>query len=550
MAADDYMQLRSEIKQKFYGRFENKESSIGFATNGTIKEILSDEELGKLYDSLKCAAIRRLPENQQSFIKAIKNRMLYEFLAVLLFSECSLQAAEAFVKEMVIGVGAKDQRSRGEQPHYLPRTFDDLKTLFGDEMDARRFDEAQHRFCVIVVGHRDVVTIKAHDKRSLPWIDDLKEKPLGSGAYGVVRKVIIPPGHFTTDGNFGQFNSDRMSVALKSFTNVKSKKDFQQEVENILKILDSTATHKNILTSLAAIAKETESPSFYLLMPLAEMDLKSYMEKDPKMDVTFKASLISSAMGLADGLNFLHNLVYDSPDQSTICYHLDLKPDNVLLFKKHPGSSNDDAMIWKLSDFGISRIKIMEKEKKKEDLFNNPFKTETSQSGAVGASATHNVRGLSTFLPPEAGSQRQEMTEKSDIWSLGCIISVLFTYMAHGPQGVEQYSRDRMKQSNTPFDTFWQLRLITGLNFNKAVSSKHKSLIKEAYERNTTEADAVSSMLEFLEEKVLRTDKQKRCTAGQIREKLRKTCEAYSPEQAAAGSGSNSIKSGRERIEE
>ncbi|KAL5622412.1 hypothetical protein FOBRF1_001662 [Fusarium oxysporum] len=445
--------------------------------------------------------------------------------------------------------------------------MEDLQTLFGDLEEAQKFYKAQHYFCVIVVGSPGVVTIKADGTRCLPWIDD-NDEILGKGAFGDVSKVIIPPGHFTTDGNFGQFNSDPMVVARKSFTGaVKPGKSFRQELQNIQQILRSNSTHNNILTNLAAIVEETNPPNFYLLMPLATMDLENYMKVDRKnqMDMALKASLISSAMGLADGLDFLHNRITDDQGQQQICYHLDMKPANVLLFKDpgppETGTSNDaemiadpsespgskhEKMIWKLSDFGISKIKIVKKSEKKD--LDGLFERKKSQSEENGATATHNGRGLGEFLPPEANSQRREMDEKSDIWSLGCIISVLFAYMEYGSQGVEEYSRVRLEQSKKGVAIFWQPRgpfLLSLVDINKEVSSKHESLITEARRRNAGEAAAISSMLTFLEDRVLKTRKKERCSAREIHDQLGKTLKAYSGEQAVTGSRSNSMVSSR-----
>ncbi|QGI61410.1 uncharacterized protein FFB20_11373 [Fusarium fujikuroi] len=551
-----YDQLCKTIVNEFYGRFENQgHPETLFAPIETIKEILSRNTLGKLYDSLKAEAVP-VPENVEALIEAIEAKMLYEFLAVLLFARCSLGAAKAFLERLVLGPDAKEQTSRAELPHYLPKKLEYLETLFlGNNVDthnyndAKMFYHAQHFFCVMVVGRPGIATIKADGTRSLPWIEQ-KGESLGEGAFGVVSEVCIPPGHYTTDGEFGAFNQKSELVARKSFRHAaKPGQSFLKELRNIEKILRSNSTHSNILTHLAAIVKETPSPEFFLLMPLAEMDLKSYMEEDREMDIAFKASLISSAIGLTDGLDFLHNGMKDDEGQKYIGYHLDLKPANVLLFKdpgpRRTSTSNDgervldpsenpdskhEKMIWKISDFGISKIKSLEKSQKTDlyDLF------ETNKYEENGASATHNVGGLGEFMAPEADSKRREMDDKSDVWSLGCIISVLFAYMEDGRRGVEEYSQARLKQSKMDVATFWQsnvLFLLSSVDINKEVSSKHASLIAKARTRNAgQEAAAVSYMLRSLENKVLKTKKKARCSAADILDQLRKTLRIYSGE--------------------
>ncbi|UZP34386.1 hypothetical protein NXS19_002202 [Fusarium pseudograminearum] len=401
--ASPYDEFCGRISSEFNREFDNQDKESRFAGLGMIKTVLPQPELDKFYNILKDEQVER-PDDAQAFKQIIERRMLYEFLAAMLCAQCSFEAAKAFVDKMVLGNLAKIQEKRAEKPYYLPQSERDLETLFGNFTDARKFLSVQKLFCVIVFGSVDVVTIKTDEMKSLPWTVN---KKINSGTYGRVEEVTISSDHLTTNGDFNNVNSMAVQLARKSFVEAPNpRKNFNQELQTIRKILRSSSKSDNILTSLAAIVvEETKDTNFYLLMPLALCDLKQYMETDRQMDVKFKARLIGSAMGLANGLSFLHKNIH-SDEGDHICYHLDLRPANVLLFKDQH-SSYADEMVWKLSDFGISKVKTVHEPGKKPKnsgteesrLLKDLFRTQESDSGEGVASDTKNVRGRSTFSP-------------------------------------------------------------------------------------------------------------------------------------------------------
>ncbi|CAF3625492.1 unnamed protein product [Fusarium graminearum] len=549
-AIPTYETVREEVSSEFENVFQNK--PVKFATIREVKDILSDHRLVELYNSLKPRKPglfsrpqdegTELPATAERFLALIKSKMLYEFLAVLLYAGCKQRSVEAFVEKMVVGGQAKEQNKRDEKPYHLPQEIKNLDDLLGNFRDAKLFDNVQDLFCVMVIGSPDVVTIKAADKRTLPWhVDTTTKDPLGSNASSKVVKVIVSPYHLTEDGNFSNTKPYEVPFARKSFIGaLEAKKNFDEELQTLRKILSSYSQNKNILTSVAAIIEETNPPNFYLLMPLAETDLEHYLEEEREMGMALKTSLLKSATGLADGLRFLHSGIRDGDEKYT-CYHLDLKPANVLVFKDPLRSSTNHASdnykrIWKISDFGISRVKTMNTiDQKQNDRFvDNLFQSQKQKTEQEGASDTQNRRGLGQFLPPEASSRKSEMNEKSDIWSLGCIISVLFTYMAYGSQGVKEYSQARGGRNKFGVERFWESAPFFKKSINRKVSMKHRELIGDALNRNDREAAALEPMLDFLDSRVLKIEKEKRCDAEEIYEQLKKTRKAYSAAQISS----------------
>jgi serine/threonine protein kinase len=379
-----------------------------------------------------------------------------------------------------------------------------------------------------VLGGLDLVTIRSDDQVSLPW---LEQEQIGIGAFGVVYKVTIPEGHLTTDGNLSQPTLRLMTVARKDFICVDTAEaNFKKEVKAIRDIFSGQATHDNILKSFGTIVIEGKPSTFSLLMPCADLDLQEYMKRNPEIppgDTSKRESIIRSARELAGALDFLHRKMTTSEGDPIVCYHMDLKPSNILIFhdtRRRPEASIHD-MIWKLSDFGLSRVNTRTRSQADlSNLFRTRLKDQSSQ-----ASATQNLRGTDMFLPVEAELEGRTMNEKSDIWSFGCILSLLFTYMGEGYKDFGGYSESRLLYSNKNVDYFYQFNKPNiRFEINRGVVEQHEKLIKSAAKRSPSEGGAVRYMLKSLESEVLLIDQGSRCGADRIVELLQTTLKKYS----------------------
>ncbi|KAF5576377.1 serine threonine kinase [Fusarium pseudocircinatum] len=543
MAKPDYTEICRDIRSQFTVKFKKAKTKDKFATRGMVRDILSRPILEMLYESIYDDGPDAV--NAYRFVRSIERKMLHDFLAVLLYAKCSIDAAKAFTNELIFGNMAEEQQQYSETPYLLPATEEYLKNLF-DPFDAQEIFAEQQPFCTIVLGGPGVVTIDQDDKRSLPWLD---EKHIGSGAFGSVYEVKIPKDHLTMHRDFTQTIRTSKLVARKDYKPAKDiEESFEKEVTSIREIFSGNSKHINILESFGTIIIRGPEQKFSLLMPLAEMDLQKYMEKYPDISADSRwdrERIISAAIGLADGLDFLHSKMTTPGGDRLVCYHMDLKPSNILVFLHDPRTEGTDTedrdygMIWKLSDFGLSRVKTKTKpEKNLDSLFERKLIDQSSQ-----ASPTQNNRGNGTYLPSEAQDQGKTMDHKSDIWSLGCIISVLFTYIEQGHLGLKPYSESRLKYSNKKsaikFDVFYQEnRSSRAAHLNEAVKIQHDRLIEAAKKRNEAEGEAVSSVLRFLESSVLVIDQSNRCNAESIVQCLGKTLKKYQTVETAVGPAS------------
>lgn len=372
----------------------------------------------------------------------------------------------------------------------------------------------------ITKGHE--YRIEIPERERLPYLEEtLKAK----GSFGAVYTVKIAKGHFF-DPQTGSANGDPINIARKDYLVAEEP---ARDSEVMKQILSADRSCKNIVDYLGSVALGLATYS--LFMPLALCDLKDYMMELHKTNpntVPEKAGFISSAHGLAGGLNFLHNGMRSTQGVNLVCYHMDLKPSNILIYQETSGGVTH--YIWKISDFGMSRVKVRHQGEGvgRESNFNSWF-LRRPKAQEPSTSGTMNRRGEGTYLAPEAIAATPTMKTGSDVWSLGCVISVVFAYLEEGAAGVDRYSDNRGDLANADgYDRFFLRTRGWGTPFKShpVVKEWHDRLIHQAKQRNCKEADAVEFMLRYLEHEVFK-EQSKRCNVTELETALRLTYEKY-----------------------
>jgi serine/threonine protein kinase len=152
---------------------------------------------------------------------------------------------------------------------------------------------------------------------------------------------------------------------------------------------------------------------YSLLFPLAkDGNLNNFLAKERHhTQFITDQSLVNALAALCSAVEHVHNFSQSKLDLQLIGFHHDLRPPNVLV--------SDDRFI--LADFGISTLKP-----------------------AAANSETPFKHGSDDYLAPECedwdnGFQAGNVHRSADVWSLGCILAEVATYMAWGPQGVEKF---------------------------------------------------------------------------------------------------------------
>ena len=226
---------------------------------------------------------------------------------------------------------------------------------------------------------------------------------------------------------------------------------------------------------------------------------------------------------------FLHDelRVDDSLSEQLHCYHLDFKPQNILVFEREEKHGRDGNDIWKISDFGISKIKHIKRRGSDEQLgpsvsfldsIFRPRKQDKDPSSGV-----NNSRYGGTYAAPEARLETDKVTRKSDIWSLGCVFSLVLTFLDNHSLGIKDFEEARSKDRDS--DRFFESTVpFVG---TEAIDELHSSvptwldtLVDRAHKRSDIEGKIVQKASEYLKNSMLLADQEKRDSAKDVEEKL------------------------------
>lgn len=191
----------------------------------------------------------------------------------------------------------------------------------------------------------------------------------------------------------------------------------------------SLATISNVESSIASFK---HGDNFVILSHVADLNLEAFLTGEytdfpTKRQLFTPASLLKEAAHLAGALHFIHsNLRLD--DRTLSIAHLDVKPDNILIFWDAP-ETHGGVGRWKLHDFGISKVK--------STYLNNYLGHKTTAHST-------SIKEPRTYTAPEISHHdKTRIGTASDMWSFGCIIAVLVAFIQGGPHRVERFEQQR-----------------------------------------------------------------------------------------------------------
>lgn len=259
----------------------------------------------------------------------------------------------------------------------------------------------------------------------------LQEKFLAEGSFGVVHEVVIhrcsqslrhlqlddvsnlfriTTCHIRPHTNVDLQNLRIVRKTFKSDKNTDESRDNELRNLAVLKLLRSPYI-------VELLGSYTQNGQHSFLFPLATgNDIASLFEcpSRPKGFETNVAFLLALS-GLATALEKVHEFTHTTLNLSLIGCHHDIKPKNVLV--------HDDRFI--LADFGLSR-----------------FRPNTESSKSMYQSVGD------FYIAPECedyenGFESGTIGRSADIWSLGCIIAEVFTYMNGGAEAIREFKTER-----------------------------------------------------------------------------------------------------------
>lgn len=248
--------------------------------------------------------------------------------------------------------------------------------------------------------------------------------------------------------------------------------------------------------------------------------------EDPEISITTleqKKKVFSHTIGLAGALAYLHDeLFIASTGEQLCCYHLDLKPHNILVFEE------GDSVIWKVSDFGISQIKrIPASQATFEPEHRISFLTSIfrpDKSAADPSSGVTNPRDAGTYTAPEARHKAERVTRTSDVWSLGCVMILVLTFLDNQRTGIKDFENARMKdrEDDLYYDSFTtRFGAEPRPSLRSSVPVWLDNLTENAKKRGENEGIAVGLASYLIRSQMLLPDPADRSSAKRVEEQLR-----------------------------
>ena len=308
---------------------------------------------------------------------------------------------------------------------------------------------------------------------------------------------------------------------MKTYTGycADAKRSFEGEGTTIKQFIQCAKSHENIAITKAGLEW---GDSYSLFFDLAKGNLWEHFIENavPTSTLEDKGKIFSQTIGLAGALAYLHGELYlPETNEKLQCYHLDLKPQNILIYQ------TNGKEVWKISDFGISQIKRISPKKNESEhhisFLDNIFKSKKSREDP--SSGVDNSRYGGTYSAPEAKEKSGTVTRKSDVWSLACIITLVLTFILKQSSGIEEFQK--VRASDRSHDRFYDSKALKAGSENKkilhpSVSNWLDTLKREASKRSKSELKITEKTADLLNGSMFLLDQDKRISAKDVEQRL------------------------------
>ncbi|KAI1878297.1 uncharacterized protein JN550_000479 [Neoarthrinium moseri] len=262
------------------------------------------------------------------------------------------------------------------------------------------------------VGGPRVCFYKFDPKTPLPFLECTWVQ---NGGHGTVWRVKIHPAHHGFRHSLG---SENPFFAVKAVHSKKYER-YRDEVKVLERFSGSATGHPHLIRLFMAFK---HGENYYLLFPWATGNLTDLWRTDPLPTRSAEKTrwLFDQCLGIADGLKKIHRHGSWPKQQRSgghsqqeengkdLGRHGDIKPENILCFDMD--HSVEQRLV--IADFGLTKFH--------------------SSQATSEITTPSNLRGLTrTYRPPEF-SLEAPVSQKCDVWSLGCLYLEFITWYLVG----------------------------------------------------------------------------------------------------------------------
>jgi serine/threonine protein kinase len=517
-----------------------------FLPQGVAREVFRSHQniLRALYNATN---ISRLEDHCQSaeFLDTVigedDDHALSNILATLLYgpllpSSPSWKSFEDLCKQRA--------ESREFYDGKLPLSKQEVREFLGEgNVDWNNFWHDQHMFSPVVLKKGDI--IDGTSGRNIGRIPYLKEKFVKAGSHGRVFRVTLAGNHFG-------IGSNKRTLCARKEYDIANPQTFEAEWKHAELLSASKSQNVNILEIFAGLHTPT-SLSFFC--ELADGDLEDFMmEAERPNSLADVERRLAQFNGIVRAVEFLHKEVRSRTGSSReSCFHLDLKPKNILVFNK--GKEHE---IFKISDFSISRSK-------NQSEYRERLHAETQKS-VRDISTVAQLGDANTCLAPEAFGREGRVNASNDIWHIGCVLSMFIAWLYNGPDGLQKFNDDRysqqqcadwffssLEQDTRPPDNekeYWR-QVSSGKFFIFRISLEVEKWL-DVYLLEVTkrrpDAHIYRSLVKILKEDLLVADPKKRKQIENVRRSLDTVLNQFSSNQNQKGVSSIAASKGKHNV--
>ncbi|KAI1761143.1 kinase-like domain-containing protein [Hypoxylon sp. FL1150] len=353
----------------------------------------------------------------------------------------------------------------------------------------------------------------------LPWKHYTRKT---NGGNGLVHKVQIHPDHH----NFKTPSDPKkpLCFALKEISAV-DRDTYRRELWALQKTTSQTQKEKHLIKLLLTFE---HGDKCYLLFEWANGNLEEFWEQSDISPAPSDTWAVQQCLGISNAIKRIHGLATwqvarrsylgsESDDERGWGRHGDIKPNNILWFSEY---GNDPQNILHhhlvVSDLGLTR-----------------YHSRATRSAVPWL----HIEGYTwTYRPPEMDTEHL-ISQKYDIWSLGCVFLEFCVWYVNGGDAVEVFRAGRIDQDKSEIEELEEDKYFNITTDDQGGKRASLKPIIEEYISRLRIADKstpfINKMLNLIQDGMLVVDSKERwkidqvCTEiDQIRRSLKPTTDS------------------------